>query len=361
MIFLPGVLEFRIYVLNPACNLCFSDANFLSECPELPSPPPSPLSPPSPAAPGSITTTSYQVAIGFIVAEPIETFTSAVLNSISTSVATAAGVSPGNVNVTASAASTRIDIIITTPSATASTTIEGNMAVTMFSNASVASSVLGLTVTSAPTITSQTVLTIIPPAMSAGLSVPDAGSGTGTLLTVLIAVGAGSLLGGIAAIVLVIRCRRSRAKSVSPAPFQVGFGASTSSRPADERGVSTHGIELEEDFDIVKAARPVRQAVAAARPTRDLEAEATVDFVKNDKPVAPAFASIASALASSSSAASIAPPPSPQPPSLPPPSPPPPSPPPAPPSVTLTPNMIVHSTMTTITERDHQHFDQVLC
>jgi hypothetical protein len=253
-----------------------------------------------------------------------------VLNNISTSVATAAGVDPGNVIVTASAASTRIDIIITTPSATASSNIEENMAATMFSDASAASSVLGLTVTSAPTITSQTVLTIIPPAMSAGLPVPDAGRGT--MLTVQIAVGAGSLLGGIAAILLVIRCRRSRAKSVGPtgnthrafgrSRAQVGSGASTSSRTADERGVATHGIALEEDFDIVKAARPVRQTGAAVRPARDreaeatidlkkdkdLEAEATIDFVKKNKPVAPAFASIASALDSSSSAASIAPP-----------------------------------------------------
>jgi hypothetical protein len=271
------------------------------------------------------------VAIGFVAAEPIETFTSAVLNNISTLVATAAGVDPGNVIVTASAASTRIDIIITTPSATASSDIEEHMAATMFSDASTASSVLGLTVTSAPTITSKTVLTIIPPAMSAELSVPDAGSGT--ILTVLIAVGAGSLLGGIAAIMLVIRCRRSRAKSVGRAGnthhafgrsrAQVGFGASTSSRTSDERGAATHGIALEEDFDIVKADRPVRQADAAARPARDLEAEATIDLkkdkdleaeatidvvkkgkdleaeatidvVKKDKPVAPAVASIAS-------------------------------------------------------------------
>jgi len=315
-----------------SCRACYVDAynSILAECPEQPSPPPSPLSPPSPAAPGSITTTSYQVAIGFVAAEPIETFTSAVLNNISTSVATAAGVDPGNVIVTASAASTRIDIIITTPSATASTNIEENMAATMFSDASTASSVLGLTVTSAPTITSQTVLTIIPPAMSAGLPVPDAGSGT--MLTVQIAVGAGSLLGGIAAILLVIRCRRSRGKSAGRAGnthrafgrsrAQVGFGASTSSRTAGERGAATHGIALEEDFDIVKADRPVRQTDAAVRPARDredeatidlkkdkdLEAEATIDFVKKNKPVAPAFASIASALDSSSSAASIAPP-----------------------------------------------------
>lgn len=282
----------------PSCRACYVDAynSILTECPEQPSPPPSPLSPPFPAAPGSITTTSYQVAIGFVAAEPIETFTSAVLNNISTSVATAAGVDPGNVIVTASAASTRIDIIITTPSATASSNIEENMVATLFSDASAASSVLGLTVTSAPTITSQTVLTIIPPTMSAGLTMPDAGSGT--MLAVLIAVGAtaGSLLGGIAARMLVIRCRRSRAKSVGP-------------MPADERGVAIHGIELEEDFDIVKADRPVRQADAAVRLARDreaeatidvvkkdkdLEAEATIDVVKKDKPVAPAVASIAS-------------------------------------------------------------------
>ena len=284
-----------------SCRACYVDAynSILAECPEQPSPPPSPQSPPSPAAPGSITTTTYQVAISFVAAEPIETFTSAVRNNISTLIADAAGVDPDNVTVAASAASTRIDVIITTPSASASTTIEEFMAATMFSNASTASSALGLTVTSAPTITSRTVLTIIPPAMSAELSVPDAGSGT--ILTVLIAVGAGSLLGGIAAIMLVIRCRRSRAKSVGRAGnthrafgrsrAQVGSGASTSSRTADERGAATHGIALEEDVDIVKAARPVRQADAAARPARDLEAEATIDFVKKDKPVAPAFAS----------------------------------------------------------------------
>jgi hypothetical protein len=67
--------------------------------------------------------------------------------------------------------------------------------------------------------------------------------------------------------------------------------------PADERGAATHGIALEEDFDIVKADRPVRQADAAVRLARDLEAEATIDFVKKDKPVAPASASAAFASA----------------------------------------------------------------
>ena len=59
----------------PSCRACYVDAynSILTECPELPSPPPSPLSPPFPAAPGSITTTSYQVAIGFVAAEPIVT------------------------------------------------------------------------------------------------------------------------------------------------------------------------------------------------------------------------------------------------------------------------------------------------
>ena len=165
-----------------------------------------------------------------------------------------------------------------------------------------------------------------PTLFNPGLSVPDAGGGT--VLTVLIAVGTGSLLGGIAAILLVRRCRRSRAKSVgragnTPDAFgrlraQVGFGASTSSRTADERGAATHGIALDEDLgaathgialdedvDIVKATQPARQTDAAARPARDLEAEATIDlkkdkdleaeatidFVKKDNPVAPAFAS----------------------------------------------------------------------
>jgi hypothetical protein len=170
------------------------------------------------------------VAIGFVAAEPIETFTSAVLNNISTSVATAAGVDPGNVIVTASAASTRIDIIITTPSATASTNIEGNMVATMFSDASVASSVLGLTVTSAPNINSQTVLTITPPAMSAGLSVPNAGNGS--TLTLEIAIGVGVLVGGIAVTILVIRCRSRNGKIDMPATRSGAFAKRLARRRA---------------------------------------------------------------------------------------------------------------------------------
>ena len=61
--------------------------------------------------------------------------------------------------------------------------------------------------------------------------------------TVLIAVGAGSLLCGIPAILLVIRCRRRRARSVGP-------------MPADERGVATRGVSCD-----------VRRYEAAYRPT----------------------------------------------------------------------------------------------
>jgi hypothetical protein len=129
--------------------------------------------------------------------------------------------------------------------------------------------------------------------MSAGLSVPDAGAGAGSTLTLAIAIGAGSLVGGIGLIMLVIRCRKrgkktgragttrgqSRRNLFGSSRAQVGFGGS--SRMSDERGVATSGIALEEDFDVVKAARPVR----------DLGAERTLDIVKMDKPAVAAFAS----------------------------------------------------------------------
>ena len=243
--------------------------------------------------PGAITTTTYQVVIGFVAAEPIEAFTPGRLNNISVSVADSADVDPSNVNVTASAASTRVNIVITTPTASASTTVEETLSESVFADASAASSFLGLTMTSAPTITSQTIVTVIPPTMSAGLSVPDAGAGAGSTLTLAIAVGAGSLVGGIGLIMLVIRCRKrgkktgragttrgqSRRNLFGSSRAQVGFGGS--SRMSDERGVATSGIALEEDFDFVKAARPVR----------DLEAERTLDIVKMDKPAVAAFAS----------------------------------------------------------------------
>jgi hypothetical protein len=223
------------------------------------------------------------VVIGFVAAEPIETFTPGRLNNISVSVAAEADVDPSNVNVTASAASTQVNIVITTPTASVTATVEETLYQSAFADASAASSFLGVTVTSAPTIATQTIVTVIPPSMSSGLSVPDAGAGS--TLTLAIAVGAGSLVGGIALIMLVICCRKrgkktgragtTRGQSIrnlfGSSRARVGFGGS--SRMSDERGVATSGIALEEDFDIVKAARPVR----------DLGAERTIDSVKKDK------------------------------------------------------------------------------
>ena len=241
--------------------------------------------------PGAITITTYQVVIGFVAAEPIETFTPGRLNNISVSVAAEADVDPSNVNVAASAASTQVNIVITTPTASVTATVEETLYQSAFADASAASSFLGVTVTSAPTIATQTIVTVIPPTRSSGLSVPDAGAGS--TLTLAIAVGAGSLVGGIALIMLVICCRKrgkktgragtTRGQSIrnlfGSSRARVGFGGS--SRMSDERGVATSGIALEEDFDIMKAARPVR----------DLGAERTIDIVKKDKPSVAAFAS----------------------------------------------------------------------
>jgi hypothetical protein len=184
-----------------SCRACYVDAyiSILAECPELPSPS-SPPPPPSPAVPGSITTITLQVVIGFVAAEPIEAFTTARLNNIAVWVAAELGVGPSNVQVIASAASTRVDIIITTATANATAAIEESMASSIFSNASVASSFFGLTVTSTPTITSRSIVTITPPTRSTELSLPDASSGSmliGALLGALLPMLLGALLGAL--------------------------------------------------------------------------------------------------------------------------------------------------------------------
>jgi len=138
--------------------------------------------------------------IGFVAAEPIEAFTTARLNSIAVWVAAELGVGPSNVQVIASAASTRVDIIITTATANATAAIEESMASSIFSNASVASSFFGLTVTSTPTITSRSIVTITPPTRSTELSLPDASSGSmliGALLGALLPMLLGALLGAL--------------------------------------------------------------------------------------------------------------------------------------------------------------------
>ena len=99
-----------------------------------------------------------------------------------------------NINVTASAASTQVNIIVTTPTASATTDVEQMLS----------TSFIGMTVTSAPTIATGTIVNAIPPIMSAGLSVPNASAGS--TLTLAIAVGVGSLVSEIAVTILVIRC-----------------------------------------------------------------------------------------------------------------------------------------------------------
>ena len=194
-----------------SCRACYVDAynSILAECPELPSPPPSPLSPPSPAVPVSMTTITFQVVISFVAAEPIEAFTSARLNNIadliSAWIAATAGVGPSNVNVIASAASTRVDIIITTATANATAAIEERMASSAVSNASAASSFFGLTVTSTPTITSRTIVSIVPPTMSTGLS--SLASGHASSMLIGVCTGTVALLG---ALLLWRLCRRRR-------------------------------------------------------------------------------------------------------------------------------------------------------
>ena len=227
------------------------------------------------------------------------------------------------INVTASAVSTQVKIIVTTPTASATTDVK-QMLSYVFADTFAASSFFGITVTSAPT---GTIVTVTPHIMKAGLSVPNAGAGS--TLTLAITVGVGSMN---EVTILVFRCRSRNAKNDIPviraggatggrltdiipcddvpaaassrgglsgrggrgrgghggrssrnlfgsSRAQVGFGGS--SKMSNERGVATSGIALEEDFDIVKAAPPVK----------DPNAEGNIDIVTRDTPAVPAFAS----------------------------------------------------------------------
>ena len=136
-----------------------------------------------------------------------------------------------NINVTASAASTQVNIIVSTPTPSATTAVEPMLSTSVFANAFAASSFFGVTATSAPTIASgPIVVTAIPPIMSAGLSVPNAGAGS--TLTLAIAIGVGLLVGGIAVTILVIRCRSRNGKSDMPATRSGAFAKRLARRRA---------------------------------------------------------------------------------------------------------------------------------
>jgi hypothetical protein len=206
--------------------------------------------------PGAIAVTTYQVVIGFVAAEPIEAFMPARLDKISTSVAAESGVDPSAVTTVAYAASTRVEITIVSSTLSASAAIEKSLSTSIFADANAASEFFGLQVTSAPTITVETVTRLVAPEVTAGLSTPTDGSSS-MLILIVAAVGGGGL--GLFAIGCYCFFRyRSPARGRA----QIGFGtASTGS--SSPRGPYT---EME-DFRVRKGDKPS----AASEGTIDID------------------------------------------------------------------------------------------
>ena len=222
--------------------------------------------------------TTYQVVIGFVAAEPIETFTPARLADISILVAAESGVDPSTVTTVAYAASTRVEITIVTTDLSASAAVEEILSTSVFADADAASEFLNLQVTSAPTIAVKTVTRLVPPEITTGLSVPaDASS---QILILIIAVGAG---------ILAILCccffryrGKGKARSLARGRAQIGFGRASTGN-SSPRGPST---EME-DFSVRKGDKPS----AASEGTIDIDKSSA--SAKKIYPVASPIASAA--------------------------------------------------------------------
>jgi len=205
--------------------------------------------------PGAVAVTTYRVVIGFVAAEPIETFTIARLSDISTSVAAESGVDPSQVTTAAYAASTRVEITIVSTTLSASTAIERTLSTSIFKDANAASAFFGLQVTSAPTITVETVTRLVAPI---GVSAPTDESSKN--LTTIVAAVVGGGLGLIA--ILSLCYFRFRCKSRSPARgrAQIGLGGASQ--------LSLRGSAEMEDFSSASAKKVnlVASSIVSATP-----------------------------------------------------------------------------------------------
>jgi len=213
--------------------------------------------------------TTYQVVIGFVAAEPIEAFTPARLDNISTSVAAESGVDPSAVTTVAYAASTRVEITIVSSTLSACAAIEESLSTSIFEDANAASEFFGLQVTSAPTITVETVTRLVAPL---GVSAPTDVSSKNLIIIVAAVVGGGL---GICAIGCCCFFRyRGKGKSRSPARgrAQIGFGGA-SAGSSSPRGPSA---EME-DFSTRKGDKPS----AASEGTIDID-KSTASAKKNN-------------------------------------------------------------------------------
>jgi len=198
--------------------------------------------------------TTYQVVIGFVAAEPIETFTPARLAIISTLVAAESGVDPSAVATAAYAASTRVEITIATTDSSASAAVEGTLSTSVFADANAASEFLNLQVTSAPTIAVETVTRFVAPESTAGLSVPADVSSKILILIIAVAAGMFTIL---CCCFFFFRYRgKDKARSLARGRAQIGFGrASTGS--TSPRGPSA---EME-DLSVCKVDKPSEPSV----------------------------------------------------------------------------------------------------
>jgi len=192
--------------------------------------------------------TTYQVAIGFVAAEPIEAFTPARLANISISVAAESGVDPSAVTTVAYAASTRVEITIVTTDSAASAAVEETLSTSVFADANAASEFFNLQVTTAPTIAVETVTRLVPPEVRAGLAAPIESSSTN--LTIIIAVVVGGGLGLIAILsFFYFRYRgKGKASSLARGRAQIGLGGASQSSPS--------GAAEMEDFSTRKGDKP---------------------------------------------------------------------------------------------------------
>ena len=218
--------------------------------------------------------TTYQVVVGFIVAEPIETFTPARLTALSTSVAAASGVDPSAVTSVAYPASTRVVTTIVSPTLSASAAIEETLSTSIFEDANTASAFLGLQVTSAPTLTVETVTRLVAP-----IGVPAPTDSSQNLTTIIAAVVGGGL--GLIAILGLCYFRfRGKGKARSPARgrAQIGLGGASQTSP--------RGSAEMEDFSARKTSATAKKdnlvasSIASATPREAAKIAALNEMVE---------------------------------------------------------------------------------
>jgi serine/threonine protein kinase len=221
--------------------------------------------------PGAVAT--YKVVIGFVAAEPIETFTPSRLAAISTSVAAASGVDPSAVRTRAFAASTRVEITIVSPTASASAAIEETLSTSIFEDANAASAFFNLQVTSAPTIRVEAVFV-------APIGVPAPTDESNKNLTTIIAAVVGGGLGLIAILSFFYFRYRGKGKASSPARgrAQIGLGGASQTSPRGSAEMEDFGAR--KTSASAKKDNLVASSIASATPREAAKIAALNEMVE---------------------------------------------------------------------------------